>query len=60
MSKKFKINISCKQKDILKKIREEKDHWKRMKWQIIYSLQADLRYAEVISKQFGVSVVSIR
>lgn len=56
MSKKFKLIRNCKQEEILVKIREEKDHWKRLKWQIIYSLQADLRYAEIIAKQFGVSI----
>lgn len=56
MSKKFKLIGNCKQEDILVKIREEQDHWKRLKWQIIYSLQADLRYAEIIAKQFGVSI----
>jgi hypothetical protein len=46
MSKKFKLIGHCKQEDILLKIKEEQDHWKRLKWQIIYSLQADLRYAK--------------
>ena len=56
MSKEFKLIAHCTQEDILKKIREEQDHWKRLKWQIVYSLQADLRYAKVIARQFGVSV----
>ena len=56
MSKKFKLIGNCKQEDILLKIKEEQDHWKRLKWQLIYSLQADLRYADIIAKQFGASI----
>lgn len=54
--KKYKLRNDCPKEEITEIIRKEKDHWKRLKWQVIYSLLADLRAGKLVAKQFGVSV----